>query len=162
MPDDVSPKNLERLRRLREDHEQLFELRQPITAALMTALTQPIDVLEARAPEFAPEERVLGIDAIAEAMVRKAAKGDSAAFAQIVDRVEGKVGLRKGDEDADVAKQRDIVAATIEATVETMTRLRTNRQDTQPAMIEAQPVVVSPDPVPLESPQSETQDRSSR
>src|SRR3569623_334781 len=147
------PENLRLLRQLQRDHERLFGLRQPLTAALIVALAEDADALRARDPKFEPEEAVSGIQAIAEAQVRKAMAGDTAAFAQIADRVEGKVGTRKGETDEEMTRHAQVVEATLEGVVEAMTRRRTeqqpalagpleHRQDTQPVVVEADVVRV--------------------
>lgn len=120
----LSAANLRRLDRLAEDHRRLFGQRQPITAALMVALSRPVDDIMARDPSNEPEEDVTAIQAIAEGIVRRAVRGDAAAFAQIADRVEGRVGTRKGDADEDVERHRVTVQATIEGVVEAMTQRR--------------------------------------
>lgn len=120
----LSEANLRRLDRLAEDHRRFFGLRRPITAALTVALTRDIDEIRARDPRNEPEEAIPAIQAVAEAMVRKAAAGDAAAFQQIVDRIEGKVGTREGEKDEDIERHRTTVQATIEGVVETMTQRR--------------------------------------
>lgn len=129
----LSPTNLERLRRLQRRHEELFTLRQPLTAALTVALAESADDVRNRDPKYEPEEDVSALQAVAEAMVRKAMAGDTTAFAHIADRVEGRVGVRKGDGDEDIDRHRVTVEATIEGVVEAMTRRRTT---VEPTLIE--------------------------
>jgi hypothetical protein len=150
-PPALTPTNVERLRLLQRRHEQLFELRQPLTAALVVALAEDADALRARDPKFEPEEAISGIQAVAEAMVRKAMNGDTNAFAQIADRVEGKVGTRKGESDEELSRHAQVVEATIEGVVEAMTRRRTEQQPALAAPLDQQPdpqpVVVDVEPV---------------
>lgn len=120
-------RNLDRLRRLEADHARLFELRQPITAALLVALTKDVAELRARDPNVEHQEPIQAIHAIAEAQVRKAINGDTAAFAAIVDRVEGKPGLRKGDVDEATDRHAATVQITIEGVVEALTNQRLGR-----------------------------------
>lgn len=93
----------------------------PFTAAIWTALLKPtsqivnnarrIRTVEQPAPSDEPGEEQspddpLAIVTLGEAIVFSALMGDSKAQAQIADRIEGKVGLRKGDEDPEAAKNR--------------------------------------------------------
>lgn len=143
--------NLRRLERLAEDHRRLFGLRQPLTAAILVALTQDSDAILARDPANQPEEAVPAIVAVAEAVVRKAIRGDSTAFAHIAERIEGKVGMRQGEQDADLDRHRATVEATIEGVVEAMTRRRTMPAN-DATLIESTPsVVVTTDPGLIES-----------
>lgn len=171
-PPALTPTNIERLRRLQRRHEQLFELRQPLTAALVVALAEDADALRARDPKYEPEEAISGIQAVAEAMVRKAMNGDTNAFAQIADRVEGKVGTRKGESDAELDRHAQVVEATIEGVVEAMTRRRTepqpaltapleHRQDTPPVVvgIDSGPISDAVEITQLTNGQSNQQDR---
>lgn len=135
-PTPQTPANLRRLRQLRTDTERLFGLKRPLTAALTIALAESADAIRQRDPTFEPEEDVSAIQAVAEAMVRKAMKGDSTAFAQIADRVEGKVGTRPGDNDEELDRHRVTVEATIEGVVEAMTRRRTEAPQPEPELLE--------------------------
>ena len=131
--------NLERLRQMEADHARLFELRQPITAALMVALTKDHLELQARDPAIEGTEPIQAIHAIAEAQVRKALRGDTAAFQAIVDRIEGKPGMRKGEVDEATDRHQVTVQATIEGVVEALTNRRLGRE-VEPTLIEAQDV----------------------
>ncbi len=149
--------NLRRLALLAEDSRRLFTLRQPITALLTVALTRDVDEIMARDPANEPEEAISAAQGIAEAMVRKALRGDATAFREIAERIEGKVGVRQGERDEEADRHRTTVQATIEGVVEAMTRRRTEqatpqiedtrileqRQDTPHVVVEA--VSAAPD-----------------
>jgi hypothetical protein len=131
----LSERSLERLRRLEADHARLFTLRQPLTAALLVALTKDTAELRARDPAIEAVEPIQAIHAVAEAQVRRAIAGDTAAFNAIVDRIEGKPGMRKGDVDEATDRHATEVQVTIERVVEALTNQRLGR----PVDIEALP-----------------------
>lgn len=109
------------LREIEVDPRRAMTMRQPMRAALLLALLRPVDELAARADPEYMEERVTGIVAIAEALVRQALKGDSNAFDKIADRIEGKVGTRKGEQ-SETDEVRHEVQQTIVGVVEALTK----------------------------------------
>lgn len=129
----ADPKS-ERFQALLRDPRLFIRQLDPFTAAIWTALLKPTSqvvraqrarlMVEQPPPSDEPGEEQspddpLAIVALGEAIVFSALMGDSRAQAQIADRIEGKVGIRKGDEDPDAAKRqgeqlgliRDIVTA---------------------------------------------------
>lgn len=110
----------QRLKLLRAEHTRFLEQRSPFKAAIWLALLRPAkavlhDVEMQRrfdlaqqgvsAGEFiAPD--VPSIVQIGNQIVAGALRGDNAAIAQIADRIEGKAGLRVGDESEDDPARR--------------------------------------------------------
>jgi hypothetical protein len=92
----------------------------------MLALLRDTDELEFRADPEQCEERIPAIVALGEALVRKGLKGDTAAFALIAERVEGRVGTRIGDVDPKADTRRGDMAAAIEAVVTALTTAKLN------------------------------------
>jgi len=137
----LSQRNIDRLRQLEADHARLFDMRQPITGALLIALTKDHLELRARDPNVEASEPMQAVHVIAEAQVRKAMNGDTAAFNAIVDRIEGKVGIRSGDTDEATDRHATNVQVTIEGVVEALTNQRLGRT-TDVSLIEDTPDVV--------------------
>lgn len=127
----------ERFQALLRDPRLFIRQLDPYTAAIWTALLKPTSVvinnarrIRTEQPEQSDEpgeaqspDDPLAIVTLGEALVASALMGDSKAQAQIADRIEGRVGMRKGDEDPDAAKRqtetltlmRDIIKTYAEA-----------------------------------------------
>lgn len=109
-----------RLKSLRYEHNRFLEMRSPFKAAIWLELLRPEkDVIHdaemARRFDEAQQGRSAGtfvapekpaILGIASRLVASALRGDTAAISQIADRIEGKAGLRVGDEDPDDPAKR--------------------------------------------------------
>lgn len=120
---------LANLRRLGADHTRFLRANHPVISSLWLALLGNADqcVSEYRArlrvpaaseslnsddPSEAPVEdrsEDTGIVALGKAILAKALLGDTTAMNLITERLDGKVGLRKGDEDPDKLAQREAV-----------------------------------------------------
>lgn len=122
------------LRMLGRDHEQFLAAHHPFTSSLWLALLKPGTDVLARfrrsvletPPESSddPDEARASPPAIimlGEAMVAKALMGDTGAQNQIAERIEGKVGTRKNDDDPDDAKHRTMVMGAVEGVVRALT-----------------------------------------
>jgi hypothetical protein len=113
----------ERFQALLRDPRLFIRQHDPYTAAIWMALLKPTSVIlqgarermlrmgEQPPPSDEPGEEQspddpLAIVTMGEAMVARALMGDQKAQANVADRIEGKVGLRKGDEDPDAARNR--------------------------------------------------------
>ena len=152
---DITPEDNHALRLAARDHRQLAAMRSPIKIALWLAMMRPVEELDRRAESF--EEQATGenseasetrsipaIIAMGEAMVRKAIRGDVAAFNAISDRIEGKVGFRKGDEDPDDSKHRETTGVVIEAVVRALTDAKLGR------VVDAEIVDITPSAPPVD------------
>jgi hypothetical protein len=105
------------LREAERDHQRFLLMHQPISASLKLALMRTKEELEARATSTTTP----AIIAIGEAQVRKAIEGDSTAFKEIAERLEGKPGNRAGDVDPAAEERRADMATAIETVVRTLT-----------------------------------------
>jgi|SRR5262245_14264090 len=116
-PGDHLQRNLERLERR---HQRFLDIHSPIKAAVWLALLRPAHELLAD-PSPDPENPKSGIVALGEVIARRALNGDVNAFNSIADRIEGKVGLRKGDLDPDADMRQREVGQMITGVVEALT-----------------------------------------
>lgn len=129
------------LAKLSQDHRKFLEAKHPLTASIWLALMRPAgdvvraqaDVVRIRHPEEgreAPEEadernpaqsqaERPAILLLGEALVAQALLGSEKAVAQIADRIEGKVGVRKEDQDPESAARRQDMQAFMEAMART-------------------------------------------
>ena len=139
---------------LQADKRRYLEAGHPVKDALNIALQQPAGVLLARyaktlkayhdaanapAPSDDPGERQAGtaeeaddrpaIVAFTETMVAKAILGDSAAAGMIMDRIEGKPGLRRADEDSETIAARERTRIIVGDLVRDMVERRAGRAD---------------------------------
>ncbi len=102
----------------------------PVTQSIMLALLQPtrviIDAYKARQRYYedaeqgnAPmtDDEIPALIALGESIVGNAIRGDGASQALITERLEGKVGMRKGELDEATASTRVAVRTAIEAAV---------------------------------------------
>ena len=113
----------------------------PITEALWMALLRPAHTLLAEAargfepvdngpPSDDPDERQhvippkSAIEVMAEAAVVRALQGDTKAFAVIAERIEGKVGIRKGDDDPEALQREEQSRGIVERIVSELTTHR--------------------------------------
>lgn len=121
----------ERFQALLRDPRLFIRQHDPYTAAIWTALLKPTSVVLQGArrramtmggeqPEASDEpgeeqspDDPLSIVSMGEALVARALLGDVKAQGQIADRIEGKVGLRKGDEDPDANRNRNEMQAMV-------------------------------------------------
>lgn len=145
---------------LARDKRRFLTAHHPIRDALQMALQQPAGVLLQRYADtlraFTEAQRAPGSDdptepspftdtrpaivAFTETMVAKALLGDLQASALVSDRIEGKAGLRKADQDAETQAQRERVRSVIGALVESMVESRADRARTIDATATAQDV----------------------
>jgi hypothetical protein len=121
LPVKIDPTD-KRLQTLRTEHKRFLELHSPMKAALWLALLRPEKdiVHDAEMSRRYAEAQRMGYDGaahiapdrpsiigIAQRLVASALAGDVAAIDRIADRIEGKAGLRMGDEDeGDPAKRK--------------------------------------------------------
>ena len=106
------------------DWRALASMRHPARVAIWLALLRQDGELVRREAEFmadpAAGERP-AILAFAEALVLRAIRGDNYAAALVKDRIEGKAGLRQGDEaESNAARRIGVISALAEA-IEAMT-----------------------------------------
>jgi hypothetical protein len=122
-----------RLALLQRDHRKFLDTHSPLTLSLKLALMKPIGDVVARYERHGqanesgdPTEpaSVPAIIAVAEAMVAKAARGDTTAFALMADRLEGKVGMRRGDIGEDELRNQSNVARTVIEVVEALDKAK--------------------------------------
>ena len=133
------------LAKLSRDHRKFLEAKHPLTASIWLALMRPAgDVVRAQAdvvrirengpdsaqnvnapPEEADEHNPAMSQAerpaillLGEALVAQALLGNAPAMSQIADRIEGKVGVRKEEQDPEAAARR----ADMQGFLETMAR----------------------------------------
>jgi hypothetical protein len=130
----------ERFQALLRDPRMFIRQQDPFTAAIWCALLKPTsEVLasfrqrhaEQPPPSDEPgEERSpddpLAIVAIGEALVANALLGSEKSLAQIADRIEGKTGLRKGDDDPDA--NRGMIQGTIREVIAAFAEAAANRR----------------------------------
>lgn len=137
------------LARLSRDHRRFLEARHPLTASIWLALMRPADevlqvqsdVVVARSapagvpPSDEPGERQVTTGAqrpailvLGEALVAQALMGSAPALTQIAERIEGKVGTRRGEEDPVNAQRR----AEMQGLMETLVRAVTNEAAARP------------------------------
>lgn len=137
---------LEMMRRqhaqLRENHYRFLATRNPLTASILMALMRPATSLisEFKTQHTSVDElpgeddRILppkpAIIAIGETIAAKALLGDSVAVNLIADRIEGRVGTRKGDENEDTSRLAE-VQQMIEGVVRALTNNRNSETDSQ-------------------------------
>jgi len=134
------------LAKLSQDHRKFLEAKHPLTASIWLALMRPAgDVVRAQAdvvriresgemgvqnvnspPEEADERNPAMSQAerpaillLGEALVAQALLGSEKAVAQIADRIEGKVGVRKEEQDPESAARRQDMQAFMEAMART-------------------------------------------
>lgn len=159
-PTKIDPTDV-RLRQLRLEAGRFLELHSPMKAALWLALLRPEKdiVHDAEMSRRFAEAQRLGIDGqahvapdrpsivgIAQRLVASALAGDVSAIDRIADRIEGKAGLRIGDEDeGDPAKRRQASDIT-ERVISQLTRRRI--EDMNPG--KAAVIDVTPTQVPSE------------
>ncbi len=114
------------LQQLEREHKRLLRHNVPVTSALWLALMKPGEDIMQRhvsrmrrisnaeaAPVDDPSEQgpsqVPAIILMGETMVAKALMGDTAAFSHIAERIEGKPGVRKGEETPETQAARNVV-----------------------------------------------------
>jgi hypothetical protein len=113
------------LDRLERNHRKLMDLHSPIRAALWLALMKPSeDLFERENDVIGGEQSIPAVIAMAESAVRKAIRGDMTAFNSIADRIEGKVGLRKGDVDPELDSKQAEIAGVVEGVVTALTKAK--------------------------------------
>lgn len=147
----------ERLKELKKDHVKFLEKMNPMTDALWLALLKrgqdvllDVELFDryqasimrggSRREVEAPE--IPAIMLIAERQVANAIRGDNAAAAAIADRIEGKPGLRAGDNDPDDPDQIRKRRAVVEDVVRTLTDQRL--RDKLAAAEDARVTVIEP------------------
>lgn len=130
----------QRIRLLRAEHTRFLEHRNPFKAALWLELMRPEkevihDAEQARRFEAA-QQGALGkgvavvaperpaIIGLANRLVAAGLRGDTAAMAQIADRIEGKAGLRAGDEPEDDPERKKQSAQIAESILRRLTETR--------------------------------------
>lgn len=121
VPAQIDPTD-KRLQALRKEHHRFLDLHSPMKAAIWLALLRPEREIihDAEMSSRYYEAQRLGVDGrahtapnrpsiigIAQRLVASALLGDISAIDRIADRIEGKAGLRVGDEDeGDPAKRK--------------------------------------------------------
>lgn len=125
-----------RLQALRREHTKFLETRSPMTASLWLALLRPSAAVltgaemmrRFRAAQAAGDVAELpdtpAIIDLGNQLVAAALSGDAAAISQIADRIEGKAGLRVGDEGEDDPGKRRQAADIAARIVRGMTEAR--------------------------------------
>lgn len=143
---------------LSADHRRFLTARHPLTAAIWLALQKNADDVirtqadlvqlrqEAAAPSDEPGERDPSasqaarpaILVLGEALVAQALLGNSQAINQIAERIEGKVGTRRGEEDPGTAQRRADLQAVMEGIVGGLTRAAAERPGDDARVIDAE------------------------
>ena len=113
-------------------------------AATLRALQDAAAVTPSYDPSAAPPRMLWpgmprsALQAIADAQVVKAMQGDAQAAASIADRIEGKVGNRRGDVDPEAEARRDEIRRSIESVVRHMAQ-RATGEGAEPVVIDVIP-----------------------
>jgi hypothetical protein len=123
------------------DWRAMVGMKRPMQVTLWLALQRTVEELESRADglERLADGEVQSIPAIlrlGEVIVQKALGGDMTAAAMIADRIEGRVGTRKGDTD-EGALNREQMAGIVEGIIGAYTR---HRMDTPDDALDITPV----------------------
>lgn len=149
-----------RLQRLRREASAFMELHSPMKASIWLALQRPVadlisDVEQTR--RFAAGQRGTGRGAASKAprhsaiveigqrLVAAGIEGDMAALSMIADRIEGKAGLRKGDEDPNDAERIKKSESLQKRLVELMTERAVANKPRDDQVIDVEVVEVKPD-----------------
>lgn len=158
VPAKVDPTD-QRLQRLRREAGAFMELHSPAKASLWLALQRPVaelisDVEQTR--RYAAAQRagkVRGIEfkaprqsaivELGQRLVVQALDGDSTAMGMIMDRIEGKPGLRKGDDDPNDTERRKRQQDLSTALVKALTRdaIATKVDDAKIVDVEVEEIV---------------------
>jgi len=129
------------LARLEKNHRRLMDMHSPVRAALWLALMRNTDELFEREQEaLNGEAGIPAVLSMAEAIVRKAIAGDVGAFNSISDRIEGRVGLRKGDVDPELDNKQTELASVIEGVVAGLTKAKLDGTIPDPPVIDVEPI----------------------
>jgi hypothetical protein len=167
VPATIDPTD-QRLQELRRRAGAFMELHSPMKASIWLALTRPVadllsDVEQTR--RFAAAQRAGGKGKaslefkaprhsaaveIGQRLVAAAIEGDMTALSVIADRIEGKPGLRRGDEDPTDAEQRRKTQALQNRIVELMTA-RTIEAKAEKAQVIDVEVTEVPDEIEVSS-----------
>jgi hypothetical protein len=104
------------------DYRLLAGMRHPVKTALWLALMRPTEELFAReafveTTQDGETRSLPAVLALGETLVRKAIRGDMQAAGIIADRIEGKVGTRRDEEDPEDQGRRGDMQAVIESIV---------------------------------------------
>jgi hypothetical protein len=151
-----------RLKQLALSHDRFLSAHKPFTDAVALALMRPTNEVLHSAEQvrrFAAAQAgddvgsyVIptrpSIVSITEALVAKAILGDTAAITQIAERVEGKAGLRQGDDGEEAPEQRKQAAMISERLIRAMVGDRLSQKTPGD---DAKAVVVDVTPEPLDS-----------
>lgn len=147
-----------RLQKLRQEHHRFLDLHSPMKAALWLALLRPAkDIIHdaemtkrfresqaglREAGETGPDRPA--IVEIGNQLVAAALAGDRAAIADISERIEGRVGLRVGDEDPDDPAKRKQSRDITERVVRALTagRMGNKAAATDVEVIDVEPVAI--------------------
>lgn len=140
-----------RLRILRSDHTRFLEQRSPMKAAIWLELLRPEkevlhDAEQARRFEAAQRGELPkgvavsspdrpAIMGIANRLVTQALRGDTAAISHIADRIEGKAGLRAGDEPEDDPARKKQSAQIAESILRRLTEGRISETKSDAAKV---------------------------
>lgn len=138
LPAKIDPTD-KRLQQLRTEHKRFLDLHSPMKAALWLALLRPEKdiVHDAEMSRRYAEAQRFGHDGqahiapdrpsiigIAQRLVASALAGDVAAIDRIADRIEGKAGLRMGDESEDNPERRKQATDITERVIRQLTEKR--------------------------------------
>lgn len=143
-----------RIALMRGEHQRFLEMHSPVTAALQLAALSPAKEVIFKAAQLRramaaangtaigeyipPEEPALVL--MGYALFEKALQGDTSAITQISDRLEGKPGLRKGDEAEDDPAKRKQQAAIAEAVTRALVEARLAKPGETATVVDAEVV----------------------
>lgn len=137
VPAKIDPTD-QRLKALRREHNRFLDLRNPMKASLWLALLRPAkDVIHdtemtrrftlaqqgVNVGEYVAPDRPSIVE-IGQRLVAAALAGDVTAIDRIADRIEGKAGLREGDEDESDPVKRKQTEDIVERTMRRLTEQR--------------------------------------
>ena len=156
------------LRLCDRDWRALASMRHPVKVALWMALMRPSEELFSREsliettpnPEGGGYEAksIPAILAWSETVVRRAIRGDPQASHMIADRIEGKIGTRKDEEDPEDLRRRGDMQSVIEAVVAGLVTAKLTAGDQADDSIDITAQITPVDVSPHESMDRERQD----
>lgn len=146
-----------RLRSLRGEHMRFLEMHSPMKAALQFALLRPAkDVIHgaemsrrfrlsqqgAYAGEFVAPDQPAIVE-IANQLVAAALSGDVTAIDRVADRIEGKAGLRAGDESEDSPDKKRQAQEITARVIRQLTQGRIDGPGDDAKVVDVEPIEVS-------------------
>lgn len=156
MPNELKPvaeTPAQSLATMNADPLRFLDHHSPMKSALWLALLRPAadvmaDVAETLRAEPTPEgsddptedrpppNSKPAIIALGEMVVAKALRGDTVAMNMIAERIEGKIGNRKGDIDPEAETRNETVRAAIEGVVKALTSAKHNAVEIEGKMVD--------------------------